>query len=268
MLLKNAIASCCTGQIEGLSTQVLARLLKKGLLVRINHPLIQCNGKQNNPYLQPAAYADLVKAVEFRNRVLTINSCLRTVMQQHMLHQQKKNGWCGIKAASAPGQSNHQSGLSIDIEDVIGWKACLKRFNWFYIGDFDPMHFDHKSNQSKQLGRLQILEFQKLWNEYCSDSDRLTEDGVWGAKTAQAVANSPCEGFGSRGLKQGDYGNQVAELQFLLQQTLGLASIKIDSHFGAFTEQAVREFQRKHNLTVNGIASEETISLLKVVGHA
>lgn len=264
MLIKDAIAGCCTGQAQGLSTQVLARLLDKGLLVRIDHPLIHCKGKQNNPYLQPAAYADLVLAVEFRDRPLVINSCLRTVMQQYMLYQQKLRGLCGIKAASRPGQSNHQSGLSIDIEDAAGWKSCLKRFNWHYLGDYDPMHFDHKSMQAKQLGRLQILEFQKLWNENCETGEQLNEDGVWGAKSAIAVANSPCEGFDFDALKKGDSGAAVEFLQFLLKQTLELPAFKVDGIFGLVTESAVKEFQLKYNLKANGIVNKETLELLKV----
>jgi hypothetical protein len=265
MLIKDAIAGCCTGQAQGLSIQVLARLLDKGHLVRINHPLIDCKGTQNNPYLQPAAYADLVRAVEFRDRKMIINSCLRTVMQQYMLYEQKLRGLCGIKAASRPGQSNHQSGLSIDIEDTIGWRASLRRYNWHWIGQFDPMHYDHKSMQAKQLGRLQILEFQKLWNENCEPDERLTEDGVWGAKTAYAVANSPCEGFGFVSLKKGDCGEQVEFLQFLLKQTLDLPAFKVDGVFGLATEATVKEFQLKNNLKATGIVNEETIELLIIL---
>lgn len=264
MLVKDAIACCCTGQIQGLSNQVITRLLDKGLLVKIDHPLIRCTGKQNNPYLQPQAYQDLVKAVEFRDRSLIINSCLRTVMQQYMLHFQKTKGWCGIKAASPPGQSNHQSGLSIDIEDNVSWKACLKRFNWDWIGAFDPMHFDHKSPHSKQMGKLQILEFQKLWNENCDDGDRLLEDGIWGNKTALGVANSPCEGFDIEGLKKGDRGERVELLQYLLKETAGFTNLKVDGDFGAATDKAVRELQAKYKLPVNGIATEETMDLLLI----
>jgi hypothetical protein len=262
MLVKNAIINCCTGQAAGLSNQLLARLLNKGLLVKIEHRLIQCKGKQNNPYLQPSAYADLVKAVEFRNQSLIINSCLRTVVQQYMLHEQQKKGWCAIKAASPPGKSNHQSGLSIDIEDIAGWKASLKRFNWYWIGAFDPMHFDHKSPKAEQLGRLQILEFQKLWNE--NNKEQLTEDGVWGEKTAIAVANSPCEGFNFKVLKKGDRGEKVEYLQFLLFQDLGLTELKRDGIFGDRTEQAVRQFQDKYCLKISGVVDEQTMNLLTI----
>ena len=87
-------SSCDTGQIAGLSRQVLERLEAEGQLQAIDHPLIQVEGAHNNAWLQPQAYAALVAAVEERGEPLEINSALRTPMQQHLLHQQWQRGEC------------------------------------------------------------------------------------------------------------------------------------------------------------------------------
>lgn len=196
MLVKDAIAHCSTGAAQGLSKQIIASLLKSKHLVKINHPLIQCQGSQNNPYMQPMAYQALAIAVEKRDKPLVINSCLRTIVQQRMLRRQFEMKICGIKAAAIPPLSNHQSGLAIDIENAIAWRPYLEKFNWRWLGAFDPMHFDFKGSGSANLGKLQILEFQKLWNKH-NPQNPLVPDGIWGIKTAQAVDNSPCDGFGS-----------------------------------------------------------------------
>lgn len=194
MLVKDAIAHCSTGAAQGLSKQIIAELLKSKHLVKIDHPLIQCQGNQNNPYMQPLAYQALTIAIEKRSQPLVINSCLRTIVQQRMLRRQFEMKICGIKAAAIPPLSNHQSGLAIDIENAIAWRPYLERFNWRWLGAFDPMHFDFKGKGSANLGKLQILEFQKLWNKH-NPQNLLTPDGIWGVKTAQAVDNSPCNGF-------------------------------------------------------------------------
>jgi hypothetical protein len=256
MLLKQAISGCDTGQVDGLSKQLIERLLAQKYLVKIEHPLIVCSGRQNNPYLQPLAYQALVKAVNARSQTLVINSCLRTIMQQYMLYVQKLNSWCGIRAAAVPGQSNHQSGLSIDIEDAPKWKNYLAAYKWAYLGDFDPMHFDFKGG-GYSLSKLQITEFQKLWNE--NNVPQLKVDGRWGAKTEAAIANSPCQGFGNpKVLKRGDYSPEVATLQKKLAQRLNI-SLLADSHFGSATEKALREFQQQNGLVVDGVASAKTL---------
>lgn len=266
MKVQDAIAGCSTGQIHGLSVQLLDRLLEKNYLVKIDHPLIKCSGLHNNPYLQPLAYKNLVAAVKERNIPLYINSCLRTVMQQYMLWSQKQNNWCGIRAAAIPGRSNHQSGMAIDTQDSVTWKPYLEKHHWKYIGDFDPMHFDFKG-AGVNLGKLQIQEFQQLWNEY-NPMSALKVDGIWGAVTQNAVARSPSQGFGNpKVFRRGDYNYDVGKIQFLLRQVLGLSSNDLiaDCHFGATTEKAVREFQSKHGLTVDGVVGQQTLKMLKKV---
>ena len=135
--------------------QVLEKIIADvpGTLTRISHPLIICEGRQNNSYLQTQAYKDLVEVIEDRDEKLVINSCLRTVMQQHMLHVQFGRGICGITAAALPGQSNHNSGLAIDVADPESWKSTMQKHNWKWIGSFDPWHYDYRGG-GVDLGEL------------------------------------------------------------------------------------------------------------------
>lgn len=63
--------------------------------------------------------------------------------------------------------------------------------------------------------------------------------------------------LGDRLLKKGMKGDDVAELQTLLTQ-LGFLNDKIDGDFGSKTETAVKEFQKTHDLTVDGEYGEKS----------
>lgn len=52
-------------------------------------------------------------------------------------------------------------------------------------------------------------------------------------------------------LKKGSTGPAVERVQIMLNR-LGYASLKIDGHYGQATESAVKSFQQKHGLTVDG----------------
>ena len=59
-------------------------------------------------------------------------------------------------------------------------------------------------------------------------------------------------------LQNGDSGSAVVELQQALQK-LGYFKGKIDGKFGTRTENAVRQFQRKNRLSVDGISGRKTL---------
>lgn len=53
------------------------------------------------------------------------------------------------------------------------------------------MHFNCPGNS---LGKTSVLAFQKLWN--CNnESDRLIEDGIYGAEVEKRLLKSPASGF-------------------------------------------------------------------------
>lgn len=63
------------------------------------------------------------------------------------------------------------------------------------------------------------------------------------------------------GVKKGDSGPKVIELQKKLQQ-MGYGSVKPDGLFGPVTQTAVLSFQSSHNLKTDGIAGPKTLGML------
>lgn len=190
------LSRCDTGLARGLSLQLIAklnRMTKTPLLVELKHPLIDTSSAAVNPYLQSAAAAALIRAVEQRGKRLVINSCLRTTVQQHLIKCQCTSKLCGITAAASPGKSNHESGLAIDIEDPHGWRSYLEDAGWAKLGDWDDMHYDYWDGRTDIAG-LQISAFQQLWNQY-NPGNGIAVDGGYGSVTAERIDRSPIDGW-------------------------------------------------------------------------
>jgi hypothetical protein len=190
------LTACNTGLASGLSTQIIAklnRMVKSPLLVEVKHRLVEVSGLQINPYLQPQAATALTKAAAARNRVMKINSMLRTPVQQAILYEQFQRGLCGITAAAAPGRSNHERGLAIDIEDPDGWQPFLTAQGWSRLGPWDYPHYDFW-NGRQDISSMLINAFQQLWNEH-NPKDLIAVDGVYGPMTAQRILAAPTGGW-------------------------------------------------------------------------
>ena len=101
-----------------------------------------------------------------------------------------------------------------------------------------------------------VKAFQKKYN--------LTADGIAGKETLKKL-DSVYENANSAkdddSLRMGDSGSAVKELQTKLKK-LGYYSGTIDSTFGSGTYAAVRAFQKKYNLTADGVAGSETLKKL------
>ena len=124
---------------------------------------------------------------------MTINSALRTLPQQYLLYQWYLQGRCGIGLAAAPGNSNHESGLAIDIDDNTGWNASMSAHGFKWFGSADPVHFDYVAGGIDLRGPS-VLAFQKLWNEN-NPNDKIAEDGSYGPDTEKRLTQSPVGGF-------------------------------------------------------------------------
>jgi N-acetylmuramoyl-L-alanine amidase len=194
--VREIIESCDTGLARGLSLQLiekLNRMVKTPILVPVNHRLIDSSSSACNAWLQPLAAAALIAAVERRGQTLTLNSCLRTTVQQHIIRRQYKAGSCGITAAALPGRSNHERAAAIDIEDPEDWQPALEDAGWCKLGSWDNMHFDYW-NSRKDLASLQISAFQLLWNTN-NPGDLINVDGCYGDTTAAKIDLSPIDGW-------------------------------------------------------------------------
>lgn len=82
--------------------------------------------------------------------------------------------------------------------------------------------------------------------------------------TTVSAARAQSTSSSSSQLRKGAQGAAVRELQQMLK-TAGLYGAAIDGDFGSQTDAAVRAFQRKYGLTVDGYAGPKTLAKLREV---
>jgi peptidoglycan hydrolase-like protein with peptidoglycan-binding domain len=90
----------------------------------------------------------------------------------------------------------------------------------------------------------------------------LAADGIFGPQTRRALGWRGRPGLGSRAMRYGDKGWDVAALQYLLQRA-GNGAGRADGLFGPLTEAAVRRAQETAGIGVDGIAGPETLRALR-----
>ena len=90
----------------------------------------------------------------------------------------------------------------------------------------------------------------------------LEVDGVVGPRTRRALGRHGKHPYGSRPMREGHRGWDVATLQFALQ-TRGFPCGGVDGGFGARTEAAVRRAQAFYGLPVDGVAGPATLAALR-----
>jgi peptidoglycan hydrolase-like protein with peptidoglycan-binding domain len=90
----------------------------------------------------------------------------------------------------------------------------------------------------------------------------LVVDGVAGPQTRRALGRRGRPRLGSRPMRMGQRGWDVAALQFLLS-TRGYGPGGFDGGFGPKTALAVRRFQRAAGLAVDGVAGPATLGALR-----
>ncbi len=188
--------SCSTEVVLELSRQIAEEVdcLMPGQLVRFEAVNgIELTGAAVLPYLGQDARDDLYAAAAAGGMPLQINSGFRTVVQQYLLRRWFELGRCGIPAAAEPGQSNHESGRAIDVQNYSAWIAVLDAHGWKHDVPGDPVHFDHTA--SPDIRGTDVLAFQRLWNRNAPD-DMIVEDGAYGPMTEARIQRAPAEGFG------------------------------------------------------------------------
>lgn len=125
----------------------------------------------------------------------------------------------------------------------------------FYYGDITG----HYGNMTMTA----VKKFQR--------SRGLPQDGVAGKTTLDAIvsalkANGSESASGNQGttgtLREGDKGSAVSDLQTRLK-SLGYYYGDITGSFGSLTKKAVRSFQQKNGLTVDGVAGPATLNKLR-----
>jgi peptidoglycan hydrolase-like protein with peptidoglycan-binding domain len=90
----------------------------------------------------------------------------------------------------------------------------------------------------------------------------LVVDGIVGPQTRAAFGKRGRPAFGSRTMKRGDRGWDVAAMQYILARR-GYPPGAIDAVFGPMTDTALRNFQGAFGLAVDGLAGPQTIAALR-----
>jgi Putative peptidoglycan binding domain/D-alanyl-D-alanine carboxypeptidase len=259
-----------TGCVSGLSRQIINQMntLQPSILVNFESlpGLNVLAGSYLNFYLQSGAKEFLRAALREGTRSqpnlrMTINSAYRTVAQQHILHQIFLKAPRLIPLAAGPGNSQHENGLAIDVNNYNEWKPYLLANGWKWLGGNDPVHFFEPDGRH-DIGDLGVKAFQTLWNRF-NPNDLMTADGKFGAQTAAKMDRTPITGFAIVTLfRFGDNGSAITRIQQSLinvgfpTPTTGI--------FDQRTKDMVIQFQLNRSLTADGDVGPMTLKALGI----
>ena len=186
-------AGCSTAVVIGLSKQIAeqANCEHPGSFVEFTASAgITFASSAVLPYIDKAAGDDLAAVGE--TDPLTVTSGLRTLAQQYLLVSWFQQSMCGITAAAAVGNSNHEGGRAVDISNYDAVITDMAAHGWAHDVSNDPVHFDHTASPDNR--GEDIHAFQVLWN-LNNPSDQIAEDGKYGPMTEAKLMASPATGF-------------------------------------------------------------------------
>jgi hypothetical protein len=191
------LSSCSTTSVKGLSLQIIAEgnCITPGAYAQVPTRSNLTLGSAVFPFLEKPARDQLVASLDARPSTrMTINSMLRTVAQQHLLFRWFKTGRCSIMLAATPGNSNHETGLALDVSEASTWRSTLEGRGFRFFGSADPVHFDYVGSGAVSHKGLDVKAFQRLWNRN-NPQDLIAADGIWGPQTEARMNKSPAAGF-------------------------------------------------------------------------
>ena len=181
--------------VSGLSRQLVDAIncLRPGTLVDI--PLggdIEMLHAGRPNLIDGRALADLRAAAAAGNQTMVIRWAYRDVGLQQLFWLQDQYQGCAV--AAQPGNSNHQNGLAVDLDDRAYWEPIMRAHGWENNLPNDTVHFDYQRAADVGLGSLSLYAFQELWN-LNHPADLLPLTGELDAATDAALAGAPIEGF-------------------------------------------------------------------------
>ena len=142
------------------------------------------------PYLDKTARDDLQKVASAAP--IQVNSALRTLAQQYLLYRWYQEGRCGITAAATVGNSNHEGGRAVDLQNYSTRISAMAARGWAHDVPGDDVHFDHTASTDHR--GADVHAFQVLWNTN-HPSDMIAADGAYGPQTEARLKMPPATGF-------------------------------------------------------------------------
>jgi len=208
--------TCGTVSVKGLSKQIIAeaRCMDSSAYAAVPDLGNVSFGSGVFAYLEKPARDKLVSALKSKSSHMSVNSMLRTVAQQYLLYRWYQTGRCGIGLAAKPGNSNHETGLAIDVSQYSTWKGTLQAHGFHWLGSSDPVHFDYAGAGAKSYKGMDVKAFQRLWNRN-HPGDKIDTDGVWGPQTEARMKKAPAAGF-AKGATCGGSQSYEADAELLL----------------------------------------------------
>ncbi|HEX3775696.1 MAG TPA: M15 family metallopeptidase [Polyangiaceae bacterium] len=193
-----ASESCSTASVDGLSRQIIeqARCIKPNAFVPLPPRPNLVLADHVYPYLEADARNHLLKALDARtSSKMTINSVLRTVAQQYLVWRWAAGKRCGVQLATAPGESNHEIGIALDVAEAGTWRPALEAQDFKWLGTSDRVHFDYKGgSDTPSHTATDVLAFQTLWNRN-HPTDKIAATGHYNPETEARLKKAPPEGF-------------------------------------------------------------------------
>ncbi len=190
-------SGCSTSSVDGLSRQIVgearcvdadafAAVPPRKNLVTPGHVFL---------HLEAPARDRLLRVLDAHpTRTMTVNSALRTVAQQYLLDRWSRARRCGIQLAANPGESNHETGLALDVSEHGAWRSALEAQGFHWLGPSDRVHFDFGGPGAAHHDGLDVLAFQRLWNRNHPD-DKIAENSRYDAPTEAHLKKAPAQGF-------------------------------------------------------------------------
>lgn len=191
-----ARTACSTAGVKPLATQLLAEVncLRPDTLTSIGAMPGVSLGAGALPELNAGAARALRTATN--GAAISISSTTRATAQQYVLYYWYTHGRCTsvVSLAAAPGRSNHESGVALDVPAYSTWRSRLTAQGFRWLGSSDVVHFDYTGAGAVDIRPLAVKAFQRLWNRN-NPGDRIAEDGAWGPATSARMDRAPAGGF-------------------------------------------------------------------------
>lgn len=237
-------------------------------------------------------YLRMVADAKRNGLTIKLNDGYRSYSEQVYLAQ-KYGLYSNGGLAAYPGTSNHGHGIAIDVANIGSAREWIARngHRYGFSGPLarEPWHFDCSKpgltfrvaqecpfdtlNYGDRGGDVRFLEARLAMNidglydrplrsrviEFQRDKN-LTADGVVGPSTWLKLLKGS---YRIPTLNQGDGDTGTRRGMFVLMlkrrlRDLGYTGFIMNPNFGLGTKRAVRKFQRKHNMTADGVAGPRT----------